>query len=119
MRPAHNIIFGLIISGALSVLLAYFIPSVIEIWYTIGSICIPGIILPVVSAYYTNLKINSKLLSVEMIVSVTMGFLWFFIRSDFQESYLFDIEPMIVGLLFSLLIHTAGLIHKFFSLNKG
>ena len=112
-------IFGLIISGALSVLLAYFIPSVIEIWYTIGSICIPGIILPVISAYYPKLKINSKLLSVEMIVSVMMGFLWLFIRSDFQETFLFDIEPMIVGLLFSTLIHSAGLVHKSFSLNEG
>ena len=50
--------YGLLISGAISVLLAYFIPSVIEIWYTIGSICIPGIILPVISSYYSKLKIE-------------------------------------------------------------
>ena len=49
-------IYGLIISGIISVFMAYFIPSVIEIWYTIGSIFIPGIILPVISSYYQNLK---------------------------------------------------------------
>lgn len=113
-------IYGLIISGIMSVLLAYFIPSVIEIWYTIGSICIPGIILPVVSSYYIKLKINDKLVLLEMIISVTVGLIWFFVRQSFNEMLLLkDLEPMIVGLGFSTIIHSYGLLRsKFFSFVK-
>ena len=106
----------MIISGILSVLLAYLIPSVIEIWYTIGSICIPGIILPVVSSYYTKLKIDAKLILLEMIVSVTAGLIWFFIRDYLANSYLIEIEPMLVGLAASIMIHAIGLLLKFISL---
>src|SRR3989304_383034 len=109
-------IYGLIISGVISVLLAYFIPSVIKMWYTIGSICIPGIILPVVSSYYTKIKIDAKLILLEMIVSVTAGLIWFFIRDYLANSYLIEIEPMLVGLAASIMIHAIGLLLKFISL---
>ncbi|HEX9741047.1 MAG TPA: sodium:solute symporter family protein, partial [Ignavibacteriaceae bacterium] len=46
-------VIGLAVSGLFAVVLAYTIPSVIEIWYTIGSLCIPSIILPVISSYYS------------------------------------------------------------------
>jgi solute:Na+ symporter, SSS family len=113
-------VYGLVISGVISVLLAYFIPSVIEIWYTIGSICIPGIILPVVSSYYTKLKIDDKLVLLEMIVSVLAGLIWFIFRENFSEVPLLrDLEPMLVGLSLSVLIHTYGLLRsKFFSFVK-
>ena len=50
-------VYGLIISGVIAALLAWAIPSVIEIWYTVGSICIPGMIMPVISAYYSKLRV--------------------------------------------------------------
>ena len=108
-------IYGLLISGAISVLLAYSIPSVIEIWYTIGSICIPGIIIPVVSSYYTKLKIDNKLVLLEMIISLLAGLIWFVIRQAFKEVFLLqDLEPMLVGLGLSVLIHTYGLLRSKF-----
>ena len=62
-------IYGLIISGILSIILAYYIPSVIEIWYTIGSFCIPGIILPVISSYYPKLEFLKRFIILEMILA--------------------------------------------------
>ena len=111
-------IYGLMLSGVMSVLLAYFIPSVIEIWYTIGSICIPGIILPVVSSYYIKLKIDDKLALSEMMISVLAGLIWFFVRDDFTNSFLAEIEPMLVGLTFSIITHATGLLPKFITLKK-
>lgn len=105
-------IYGLVISGILSVALAYFIPSVIEIWYTIGSICIPGIILPVVSSYYIKLKINEGLILIEMVTSILAGFGWFLFRNNFANTFVSEIEPMIVGLSFSISIHSVGLMLK-------
>jgi SSS family solute:Na+ symporter len=111
-------IYGLLISGVISILLAYFIPSVIEIWYTIGSICIPGIILPVISSYYSKLKIENRLILLEMIVSVLAALIWFFVRDNFTNSDLTEIEPMLVGLTFSIIIHGTGLLLKSITLIK-
>jgi len=106
-------IFGLIISGILAALLAYLIPSVIEIWYTIGSLFIPGIILPVVSAYYTKLKVSSKIILIEMTTAFFSSTIWYFLRSEFANiSVLNEVEPMLVGLFFAVIVHLAGLIFR-------
>jgi solute:Na+ symporter, SSS family len=103
-------IIGLIISGILAILLAYFIPSVIEIWYTIGSLFIPEIILPVVSAYYPKLKIDRKFVLAEMIIAFISSTIWYFLKSEFSSTpFLNEIEPMLVGLIFAILIHLTGL----------
>jgi SSS family solute:Na+ symporter len=101
---------GLLISGILSVMIAYFIPSVIKIWYTIGSIFIPGIIIPVITSYYTRFKIKEKFLLAEMILSVASGVIWFFVRELFEKSSaVYQVEPMLAGLFCSLLIHLSAL----------
>jgi len=103
-------IIGLIISGIIAILLAYFIPSVIEIWYTIGSLFIPGIILPVVSAYYPKLKIDRIFILAEMIVAFLSSTIWYYLKSEFASTpFLNEIEPMLVGLIFEILIHLTGL----------
>mgnify|MGYP003492518680 FL=1 len=109
-------VIGIIISGIISILIAYLIPSVVEIWYTIGSLFIPGIILPVVSAYYSKLRITSKWIITEIVFAISFGLMWFYFRDTFSE-ILSEIEPMIIGLFAALLIHTFGLLRKSVSLN--
>jgi SSS family solute:Na+ symporter len=110
-------IIGIVISGFISILIAYAIPSVIEIWYTIGSLFIPGIILPVISAYYPKFRISSKLIITEIILAVCLSTIWLEFRNT-QEGILSEIEPMIIGLLVALLTHDFGLLRKSFSLDK-
>ncbi len=106
-------VFGLIISGVIAILLAYFIPSVIEIWYTIGSLFIPGIILPVVSAYYPRLRISNRIILMEMITAFISSTIWYFVRDKFSEAIIFnELEPMLVGLLFSIGLHLYGIISR-------
>ena len=110
-RLKNHTIIGLIISGILAALLAYLIPSVIQIWYTIGSLFIPGIILPVVSAYYPKLRVSSKIISFEVIAAFLTSTIWYFIRNVFVETpILNEIEPMLVGLFVAVIIHLVGLI---------
>jgi|YelNatPaOPRAMG01_1025707.scaffolds.fasta_scaffold01445_17 SSS family solute:Na+ symporter len=110
-------ILGLIISGVLSIILAYFVPSVIEIWYTIGSFCIPGIILPIISAYYIKFKIDNNILFFEMITAVMFSLVWFFIRQAYflNTKIIGEVEPMLVGLSAAIIIHLYGVIKKFSS----
>ena len=106
-------IIGLIISGIISLILSYLIPSVIEIWYLIGSICIPGIILAVISAYYPKIKIPSGFMVAEMIIAVGTSITWYFIREKFSAvSIVNSLEPMIIGLFFALTTHVIGLCFK-------
>jgi SSS family solute:Na+ symporter len=108
---------GILISGIISICVAYLIPSVVEIWYTIGSLFIPGIILPVISAYYPKLRISSKLIIAEIVFAVSTSMIWF----DFRKSlsgYLNEIEPMIIGLIVAIIIHIFGLLRKSISFNK-
>ena len=94
----------------IAILLAYFIPSVIEIWYTIGSLFIPGIILPVVSAYYPKIRVSKKIILIEMIAAFISSTVWYFLRSEFATTPLLsELEPMLVGIFFALLIHIVGL----------
>jgi SSS family solute:Na+ symporter len=103
-------VIGLIISGLLAILLAYEIPSVIEIWYTLGSLCIPAIILAVVSSYYPKFRIRNEVIIVEMISAVLFSTIWYFLRElQLITGILFEVEPMIVGLLVGVTIHLYGL----------
>ncbi len=111
---------GLILSGTISIIIAYQIPSVINIWYTIGSLCIPGMILPVISAYYTKFRIENKLLFAEMIFAVLTSITWYFIRDSFKDfKIIYLIEPMIVGLITAVLIHSVGLFRRSFLFKNG
>ena len=102
---------GLIISGIIALVLAYFIPSVIEIWYLLGSFCVPGIILPIVSAYYPKIKIDGKLIFYEMILSVGVSVGWYFVRDNFSNVYfLKDVEPLLAGLAVSVVFHLVCLV---------
>ena len=106
-------IIGLIISGFLAAVLAYLIPSVIQIWYTIGSLFIPGIILPVVSAYYPKLRVSNKIISMEMITAFLSSTIWYFVRNGFTDTaFLNEIEPMLVGLFIAVVIHAVGVLFR-------
>jgi len=108
---------GIVVTGVLSIIIAYLIPSVVEIWYTIGSLFIPGIILPVISSYYTKLRISSRFILVEIILALTSSIVWMFIRDNFN-GMLYEIEPMIVGLLSAVIVHSVGLVRSTFTFNK-
>ena len=106
-------VIGLIISGLIAITLAFFIPSVIQIWYTIGSLFIPGIILPVVSAYYPKFRISNKLILIEMMTAFVSSTVWYFLRNEFTNVVVInEVEPMLVGLVFSFGIHFIGIILK-------
>jgi solute:Na+ symporter, SSS family len=100
---------GLIASSVISIILAYSIQSVISIWYIIGSLCIPGIILLVLGAYYDKFRIGEKYALLEMSAGIASSLVWFGIRDHAHYEWLKEIEPMIVGLITVSAIHYAGM----------
>ncbi len=99
---------GIAIAMLFGFALALTVQSVIELWYLLGSVLIPGLIIPVLGAYYEKLKIPGKIVFVEIIASACVSFLWLLIREKFQ--FLYFIEPMLAGLFVAILIHLYGII---------
>lgn len=101
---------GLVLSSIVSIFLAYYVQSVVELWYLIGSIFIPGIILLIISSYYEKLKIENKIALIEIIFSISVSFIWQLIRTNYNVGKFSEVEPMLTGLLFAIIIHSIGLI---------
>lgn len=106
--------FGIVITSILSILIAILIPSVVQIWYTIGSLTIPSLLIGLISSYFKKLTINRHFIFSAMIVSFLFSFASFIFgnvnKINDMPSYFFNIEPMYPGLFSGLLIYTTGLI---------
>jgi SSS family solute:Na+ symporter len=100
---------GLIVSAIVAVVSAYFIQSVISLWYLIGSICIPGIIFLVFGAYYEKMRVPKKYAVIEIISGVSGSIFWFILKSGFHNEITDQIEPMIAGLIIVLFVHILGI----------
>lgn len=101
---------GLIVASFLSIILAMSFKSVVEIWYSIGSLCIPPIIFLIISSYYEKFAINKKFAIWQMVLSLLAGISWMIIRTGFDpNTTLYQVEPMIVGMAVALGVHLVGM----------
>jgi SSS family solute:Na+ symporter len=100
---------GLVITALIAVSLCIIFPSVIKLWYTIGSLCIPPMLLPILTGYFPKYKINSKYIFRIMIVSFTVScisLVWgqLHVIEDYP-SYPFGLEPFFPGLLIGIMLY--------------
>lgn len=91
---------GLLITIILASILAILIPSVIDLWYTLGSIFIPGLLFPVIGSYYEEWRLSEKI-TFYQVVAVTSITLLIFVLKVF-DLIVIDFEPMIAGILLGL-----------------
>ncbi len=97
--------FGLIVTSFISVLLAIVIPSAVDLIYKTSSIAIPGLLVPMLFSYSNKFIIKPKRAIVIMIASSGLSFIWTLMRTFFINSrYISEIEPMIPGILLSLVL---------------
>lgn len=91
---------GLVISFAFSILLAIWIPSVISLWYTIGTLAIPGLLIPLMSSYFKPLRMTSGFAFLAMLCASAVSLLWMLagLAGGVGEAYPLGIEPMYPGL---------------------
>jgi len=99
---------ALVVSFALSVILALELPSVIELWYTIGTIIIPGLLVPLMAGYFQKLKITSTWAFFSMLLGWLTSLGWMISRYTIVDSYPLGIEPMYPGLVVSVIVWGVG-----------
>jgi SSS family solute:Na+ symporter len=105
---------GLVVSFILSIVLAIAIPSVINMWYTIGTVAIPGLLVPLMASYFEPLKISKKFAFWGMLFGWLTSLSWLIAGSvvGTSGSYPLGIEPMYPGLLVSLVLWGFGKMEK-------
>jgi SSS family solute:Na+ symporter len=107
---------GLLITASLSILLALTIPSVIKLWYTIGTVIIPGLLLPVVASYFERWKVSARYAFAAMLMGWLTSSVWLLFGWTQElgnaDLYPLGIEPMYPGLLVSIVIWAFGLTRR-------
>lgn len=110
--PAY-VRWGLLAAGGLSIVLALAIPSVIRLWYIIGTVIVPGLLIPLVTSYFDRWKAGSNFAFASMASGwgVSLGWLIAGWSKEMGNSagYPWGIEPMYPGLVVSIIIWGCGL----------
>lgn len=103
---------GLVLSAVLSVVLSLIVPSVVKIWYTIGTAVVPGLLVPLMASYFEPLRIHSRhafwaMLLGWIVSTVSLLYGQLHLISG-EPSYWFGVEPMYPGLVISLVVWGVG-----------
>ena len=98
--------WGLIVSLVLSVVIAISFQSVIDIWYVLGSVAIPVLLLPIWTSFFPKLRLGAKSTFRMMVMTSITSIIWLLIgyvnAASGQPVYILGIEPMYPGLVVSL-----------------
>lgn len=108
--------WGLVVTGVVSIALCIIVPSVIGLWYTIGTVIIPGLLIPLVTAYFGRLKVGPRYAFASMVFGWLVSTLWLATGWSHGmgsvEHYPLSIEPMFPGVIVSLSFWGMGMVSK-------
>ncbi|WP_340105886.1 sodium:solute symporter family protein [Rhodohalobacter sp. 8-1] len=93
---------GILVSALLGILLTVIYPSVIDLWYVIGSVCIPGLLIPVLGIYLRPFRLRRSRAAVALIMPILISFGWLILGTLYptgNQGYLYlGVEPFYPGL---------------------
>ncbi len=106
--------WALVATTVVSFGIAYWLQSVVAIWYLIGSMGIPVLFFPLWTSFFPSLKIKARFIFWQMALSGLLSMLWLgfglFHQINGNPSYPFGIEPIYPGLVTSFSIWLWSLI---------
>jgi SSS family solute:Na+ symporter len=104
--------WGLVIAALVAIVLALALPSVVKLWYTIGTTIIPGLLVPLFSSYFRRLRISPAFGFASMLAGwgiSTASFAYGQIHTlEGLPQYFLGVEPMVPGLLASAVVWIVG-----------
>lgn len=93
---------GLAVTGFLALILALSVPSVVGLWYLIGSLIVPGLLLPFLISF-TRMRVSGSGIIISMVFPVLAAILWQLAISWIGPPFS-GIEPFYPGLVTSVLL---------------
>ncbi len=101
-NSASLIRFGLVIMAIIAIILAYSFPSVVKLWYVMGSILVPGLLIPFLISF-SKFNLKNWQGQILLLIPVLISILWFILNSTFQNFPL-KIEPFYPGMFSSIIL---------------
>jgi len=100
---------GLAVSLVLAIVLALFFRSVVDVWYTFGSIGTPALLVPVFLAFTGRRRLDPSRALLSIIACGGLSLLWY-LSKHFTGTgeYWWGLEPIFPGLALSLMILALG-----------
>lgn len=98
---------SLLLTIAISIAIAALIGSVVEIWYKLGSVVTPALLLPLASSFSTRWRMPAKLATANLLGAGGLSLLWLMLGWVQGHSPL-GIEPIFPGLVLSILLWAIG-----------
>ncbi len=96
---------GLVLTALISILFIFALPSVIKMWYNLGSLFIPPLLLPLTAAYFPKIQLQTKSAFYLMSTSFVVSLCWFLWGQLHRKAgvpvYPLGLEPFFPGLLWS------------------
>jgi SSS family solute:Na+ symporter len=102
----RNVRLGYLVTGLVAMIVLILVPSVISIWYMIGTLVIPSLLIPTLSALFDR-TIEKRLIIILMLGSFAFTLTWFAI-GKVLGAYPLGLEPFFPGLVFSIVIYSSG-----------
>lgn len=100
---------GLVATLALSLVLAHVVPSVVGLWYAVGSAVIPGLLLPMLGVYAPSIRVPGRWAAASSVSGCLLSMGWVAAtRMSPSQTPPLGIEPMFPGLALSALVWAAG-----------
>ncbi len=103
---------SILAAAGIGIVLIIIYPSVINLWYVIGSVMIPGLLIPILGVYLSAFTLKRKwvLPTMSLGISVSLGWLVMgTLTQDVAYSYTYlGIEPFYPGLIVSIICWTLG-----------
>lgn len=103
---------GILASALIGIILLFIYPSVIDLWYVIGSVFIPGLLIPVLGIYLKPFQLSARHVFFSIVACTFVSLFWLVLGTLFPQAgdgYAFyGIEPFYPGLLIAILLWTYG-----------
>ncbi|MBN2355906.1 sodium:solute symporter family protein [candidate division KSB1 bacterium] len=103
---------GILAASVLAAGIALGIPSVVKIWYAIGTAVIPGLLLPLLLSYSRKWRMSGARAFICMLAAWLTSLIWLIAGQWRGGHYWFGIEPMYPGLGVSLILAITGIRRK-------
>ncbi len=98
---------GLVATMIFSYALSRYVPSVVGLWYAVGSATIPGLLLPMLGVYIPSIRVPGKWAVASSVCGWLISLAWVAAARVLSEPPL-GLEPMFPGLMLSGVLWLAG-----------
>lgn len=112
VRPNLLTRIGILVSAIIGIILIIIYPSVIDLWYAIGSVFIPGLLIPVLGIYLKPFQFPARIVYASIIGCTLISLTWLILGTIYpnaQGGYAFyGLEPFYPGLFLAILLWVYG-----------